>query len=31
VEKEGSRFSLLDGTTDDFIDEQENKNSRAKY
>lgn len=29
VEKEGSRFSLLEETTDDFIDEQENKNSRA--
>lgn len=28
VEK-GARFSLLEGTTDDFIDKQENKNSRA--
>ena len=28
--KEVLRFALLEGTIDDFVDEQENKNTRAK-
>ena len=30
MEEEIPRFALLEGTIDDFIDEQENKNTRAK-
>ena len=30
MEEEVPRFALLEGTIDDFIDEQENKNTKAK-
>ena len=30
MEEEVPTFTLLEGTIDDFIDEQENKNTRAK-